>query len=308
MLHTPRVPAATWLACLAVTATFTAPARAQQDFSTVEIKTIPVADSVYMLVGSGGNIAVSVGEDGVLMVDDQYAPLTDKIKAAIAALTAQPVKFVLNTHWHFDHTGGNENFSNSGAYLVAHENVRNRMRVDQRIEALDINVPAAPPAALPIITFSDETTFYWNGDRIHVFHVAPAHTDGDAVVHWINRDVIHTGDIVNTAGYPFIDTSAGGSIDGMIDAADAIIAMAGSNTKIIPGHGELSTVNDVIEYRNMLSLIRDRIRIMIADGMSLSEITRARPAHELAAKVGPGAGRLTTDGWVAVVYESMTRR
>ena len=272
----------------------------------VEIQTVPVADGVYMLIGAGGNIGLSVGEDGAFIVDDQFAPLTDKINAAIAAVTEREVRFVINTHWHADHTGGNENYGEAGALIVAHENVRERMMVEQYLEAFNSRTPPAPPAALPVLTFNDEVNFFWNGDNIHVFHVDPAHTDGDSFVHWVGANVVHTGDVFRTSntGYPFIDTSTGGRIDGIIAGANTIISMSSSATKIIPGHGELTDVNAVIQYRDMLSAVRDRVRLMIADGMTRDQIIRAKPTRDF----DPiwGGGTLQPDQWVGIVYDSMT--
>ncbi len=283
----------------------TMPAAAQRDFSSVEIETIRVADGVYMLVGSGGNIGLSIGEDGPFVVDDQFAPLTEKINAAITALTDQPVRFVVNTHWHPDHTGGNENYGTAGATIVAHEKVRERLTTEHYIAAFDMRSPAAPAAALPVITFNDEANFYFNGDRVHVFHVDPAHTDGDAIVHWVEANVMHTGDLFRTTstGYPFIDTGTGGRIDGVIAAANIIIRLANSETKIVPGHGELATVDDVVAYRNMLTTVRDRVRLMIADGLSKDQIVRAKPNGDLDAIWG---GNMAPDQWVGIVYDSMT--
>ncbi len=272
----------------------------------VEIQTVPVTSGIYMLVGRGGNIGLSVGDDGAFIVDDQFAPLTEKINAAIAAVTEHPVKFVVNTHWHADHTGGNENFGTAGALIVAHENVRERMTVEQFLEAFDSRVPPAPPSALPVLTFTDEVNFYWNGDHIHVFHVDPAHTDGDSFVHWVAANVIHTGDVFRTTstGYPFIDTSTGGRIDGVIAGVDRVIRMSNSQTKIIPGHGELTDVNAVIQYRDMLTTVRDRVRLMIADGWTRSQVIRAKPTREFDATWG--GGTLQPDQWVGIVYDSMT--
>jgi len=281
------------------------PVHARQGLEDVEIQTIPVADGIYMLAGQGGNIGLSVGEDGAFVVDDQFAPLTEKINAAIAALTDQPVQFVVNTHWHPDHTGGNENYGTAGATIVAHENVRARMTEEQYIPAFDMRSPPAPAVALPVITFSDEANFYFNGDRVHVFHVDPAHTDGDAIVHWVEANVLHAGDLLRTpsAGYPFIDTGTGGRIEGVIAAANIIIRMANSETKIIPGHGEVATVDDVVAYRDMLTTVRDRMRLMIADGLSKDQIIRAKPTREFDAA---WTGTMPVDQWVGIVYDSMT--
>lgn len=197
------------LALLALLALAASPALAQRDFSKVEIRTTRLTDSTYMLTGSGGNIGLSVGEDAVFLVDDQYAPLTERIKAAIAKITAKPVRFVLNTHWHGDHVGGNENFAGAGAILVAHENVRQRMGAEQFVEFHRTRVPPSPGAALPVVTFTDGVTFHLNGDEIRAVHVPRAHTDGDAIVHFLKNDVIHAGDVFWNGMYPFIDASSG---------------------------------------------------------------------------------------------------
>ncbi|MCP4249053.1 MAG: MBL fold metallo-hydrolase, partial [bacterium] len=212
----------------------TAPAGAQ-DLEDVEIETTKVAENLYMLVGAGGNIGLSVGPDGAFLIDDQFAPLTEKITAAIKAVTEAPIRFVVNTHWHFDHTGGNENLGKAGAVIVAHENVRRRMSTEQFIAAFDRRVPASPPGALPVITFADAVTFHLNGDELHVFHVAPAHTDGDSIVHFRKANVLHLGDTFFDGMYPFIDVSAGGSIAGMIEAVDRALKLCDDKTKIIPG-------------------------------------------------------------------------
>ncbi len=281
------------------------PAHARQGMEDVEIQTIPVTDGIYMLVGQGGNIGLAVGEDGAFIVDDQFAPLTEKINAAIAAVTDQPVQFVVNTHWHPDHTGGNENYGTAGATIVAHTNVRERLTEEQYIPAFDMRSSPAPAAALPTITFSDEANFYFNGDRVHVFHVDPAHTDGDAIVHWVEANVMHAGDLLRTpsAGYPFIDTGTGGRIEGVIAAANTMIRMANSETKIIPGHGVVATVDDVIAYRDMLTAVRDRVRLMIADELSRDQVIRAKPTRDFDAV---WQATMAPDQWVGIVYDSMT--
>lgn len=281
------------------------PIQAQQDMQDVQIQTVKVADGVYMLMGRGGNMGLSVGDDGAFLVDDQYAPLTDKIKAAIAAVTDRPIEFVVNTHWHGDHTGGNENLGEAGVIIVAHENVRRRMSVDQFQEAFGRATPAAPDAALPVITFTDAVTFYWNDDELHVFHVNPAHTDGDVIIHFVQANVVHMGDTYFNGLYPFIDVSSGGSIDGTIAAVDQVLAFVRTDTKIIPGHGPLSDVAALRGYRNMLAGVRDRIQQLISQGSSRDEVIAAKPTRDLDDKWG--GGFMQPDQWVGIVYDSMTK-
>jgi cyclase len=275
------------LAVLAA-ASLAKPTLAQQDFSKVEIKTTRLSATTYMMEGSGGNLGLSIGEDAVFLIDDQFAPLSDKISAAIAKITSKPVKFIVNTHWHFDHTGGNENFGNAGAILVAHENVRKRMNSEQFIEFLRTNVAPAPKAALPVVTFAGTITFHLNGDEMRVTHVPRAHTDGDAIVHFLASDVIHMGDTYFNGFYPFIDTSSGGTVEGVIAACDQALAFAGDKTKIIPGHGPLSNKAELKVYRDMLATVSGRIKKMIADGKKLEEITAANVTADFDEKWGKG--------------------
>ena len=276
--------ARTWIAASLLAAL---PAAAQ-DFSKVEIKTTKLGDTTYMMEGAGGNLGLSIGEDAVFVIDDQFAPLSEKITAAIAKLTAKPVRFILNTHWHFDHTGGNENFARAGAIVVAHENVRNRMSAGQLIEFLKMTEPPAPRGALPVVTFAGSVTFHLNGDEMRVIHVPRAHTDGDAIVHFARSDVIHMGDVYFNGMYPFIDTSSGGTIDGTIAACDRVIALARDSTRIIPGHGPLSNRTELKAYRDMLAAARERIGKLVADGRKVEEIVAAKPMADFDAKLGNG--------------------
>lgn len=247
----------------------------ERDFSKVTIKTTKVAEGIYMLEGAGGNIGVSVGDDGVIVIDDQFAPLSPKIQAAITAITKKPIKFVINTHWHGDHTGGNENMANAGAVLVAHDNVRKRLSAGQFMEAMKTQVPPAPAKALPVVTFSTDTTLHFNGEDIHIMYVGPAHTDGDSIVVFPKAKVIHMGDTFMTVSYPFVDLGSGGNFDGYIAVADKVTAMADDSFKIIPGHGALSVKADLKGWSDMLKAIRARVKKAADAGKNLEAIQKA---------------------------------
>lgn len=276
----------------------------QQDFSDVQITREKVADGVWMLVGAGGNLGLSAGEDGAFLIDDQFAPLTEKIRASVAEVTDQPIRFLLNTHWHYDHTGGNENFGEAGVLIVAHDNVRERMSVDQFIEAFDREIPASPEAALPVVTFNDEVTFHLNGDTIRAFHVPPAHTDGDSIIHFQEADVVHMGDVFFNGGYPFIDLSSGGSVDGVLAAVNRVLAMTDADTRFIPGHGPLGSRQDLVAYRDMLQEVRARVAALVAEGKSLGEVQTAKPTEDLDETWG--GGFIDGEGIVGIVYGSLT--
>ena len=250
------------------------------DWDTIEIKTLDLGHGIYMLEGFGGNMGISIGEDGVFLIDDQYAPLTPKIIAAIKKLSDQPVRFVINTHWHGDHTGGNENLGKQGTLIVAHDNARTLLALARMDEALNKKI-APPPESLPVITFNSSMTFHLNGETIHVFHIESAHTDGDVVVHFLEADVVHTGDAYFHGFYPFIDVEHGGSIDGMIAFYDQLIALAGPDTRIIPGHGPVATRDDVRVYQTMLQTVRKRVAEAIANGQSLEDLVAAEPLADL---------------------------
>ena len=246
---------------------FATPAAAQRDFSNIEIETTKVADGLYMLVGAGGNIGLSVGDDGAFVIDDQFAPLNDKIMAAIKDVTDKPVEFVLNTHFHGDHTGGNEAFGKAGAHIVAHDNVRKRLDADERVAEV----------ALPVITFSKTITFYRNGQKIYVFHPKNAHTDGDSLVYFPDLNAFHLGDVMFKDNYPFIDVDSGGSINGAIAALKKVYKIADDDTKIIPGHGSLSTRADVKTLYELLESVISRIQPLIDEGLDEDAVVAKDP-------------------------------
>lgn len=248
-----------------------------QDFADVEVRTVPLRGSVYALFGAGGNIAVSVGPDGILMVDDQYAPLADRIRAAIGKLRRGEVDYVINTHWHGDHVGGNEIFGGRGAMILAHENVWRRMSTEQTMTVFDRTVPAAPEVALPVITHDDGMTLRFNGHTIRVHATAPSHTDGDSLVHFVEANIVHMGDTFVTNGLPFLDLGSGGSIDGLIDTIRKGIAITDATSIVVPGHGPISDRNGLIGYHEMLVTIRARIAAGIERGLGLEAILATEP-------------------------------
>lgn len=275
----------------------------------VQIRAQQLSDGVYVLFGQGGNIGVSIGEDGVFLVDDQFAPLTDRILAAIAELTDEPVRFVFNTHWHGDHTGGNENLGEAGALIVAHENVRERMSTDQVLERIGRPVsttPASPEGALPVVTFTRDVSFHLNGDELHAFHVSNAHTDGDAIVRFVAANVVHMGDTYFKDRFPFIDTATGGSIDGLIAAAGAALAHMDADTQVIPGHGEVSNRRELSDYRDALRSMRNAVAELMQQGLSLEEIQARRPIREQAEAWGQNEAQ--EQGFVATIHHGLGGR
>ncbi len=278
---------------------------AGQNMRDVSIKSIRITDSVYMLTGRGGNIGLSVGEDGVFLIDDQFAPLTDKILAAVAELTDDPIQFVVNTHWHPDHTGGNENLGEAGAIIVAHENVRKRMSTEQFIAAFNNRSPPSPAEALPVITFTDSITFHYNGDELRVAHMEPAHTDGDSVIFFRKANVVHMGDTYFNGMYPFIDVGSGGSIDGMIEAARRVLGQVNDRTKIIPGHGALSDTPGLLAYVEMLETVRGLVQKLVDEGNSRENVVAARPTRDFDTQWG--GGFLEPDKWVGIVYDGTVK-
>jgi cyclase len=293
------------IAVLCAAALFAAPVRAQDDMSKVEIQTEKLADHVYMMTGSGGNLGVSVGEDGVFLIDSQFAALTPKIQAAIAKLSDKPVRFVLNTHWHFDHTGGNENLGKAGAVIIAQENVRKRMSSEGFIAFLGMKTKPSPTIALPIVTFTRDVGFHLNGEDIRASHAPNAHTDGDTVVQFTKSNVVHMGDTFFNGLYPFIDTSSGGSVAGVLAAADRALKTVSDSTKIIPGHGPLASKADLKAYREMLASVSGRITAQIKQGKKLEEVQASKPTAQFDAKWGKGF--LPPDKFVEMLYGNLKK-
>ena len=267
------------LICVFLLATSTVYAD-DKEFDDVEIKTHKITDSIYMLEGKGGNIGVCAGEDGVFVIDDEFAPLTVKISKAIAKISNGPVRFVINTHYHHDHTGGNENFGRLGAAIISHDNSRKHIEADQFKIMADQGIEKFPVKSLPIITFSDSMTFYYNGDTINVFHVDNAHTDGDIIIHFKNADVFHMGDVFVRYGFPYIDIAHGGNINGMIHALEQVAVLADDKSVFIPGHGDIASKKDVIDFKNWLVNLRDAVKKEMDQGKSKEEIIALNPVKQ----------------------------
>ncbi len=288
---------------LSVSAAGIMPALAQQDFSKVEIKTIKLSDTLYMLMGEGGNIGVSAGTDGVYLIDDQYAPLSEKITAAVKAISDKPIKYVINTHWHGDHTGGNENFGKAGATIIAHETVRARMEKGGELAAFKMVVPPAATGALPVITFSDKAALHLNGQTANIVHMEPGHTDGDSIIHWPDANIIHMGDDFVNGMFPFIDLSSGGALIGIIKAAETVLAMSDDKTQIIPGHGPLAAKADLARFHAMLVTVRERVTAAKAAGKTAEEWAASKPFADLDADWGQGF--IKTDMFAQIVFNAI---
>jgi cyclase len=291
----------TAISAIALSLCLAAPVAAQQDFSKVEIKAQQLAPGVAVLFGAGGNIGVSYGEDGTILIDDQFAPLTDKIQKAVADLGATPVKFLVNTHWHFDHSGGNENLGKAGAVIMAHDNVRVRMAAGATV-AGNVTPPAAK-AALPVITYTEGLKLHLNGEEVRVIHVPAAHTDGDSFVYWTKSNVIHMGDLfMFGVSFPFVDGGSGGNVRGYVVAADKALAIANDQTKIIPGHGAMATKADLQNHRNMIAAVIAKVEAGIKAGQTLDQIKASKPAEGFGVKPD---GFITADAFVATVYSQL---
>ncbi|MGE4542945.1 MAG: MBL fold metallo-hydrolase [Pedobacter sp.] len=267
------------------------------------ISTVPVTGNIYMLTGEGGNIGLFIGEDGTFLIDDQYAPLTEKIVAAIKSAGGEEPKFLINTHYHADHTGGNEHLGHSGSLIFSHDNVRERLRTGSYLAPFKMKSAAATPEGLPVVTFSTDLNFHLNGETVHAIHVPHAHTDGDSFIHFKSANVIHTGDIFFNGFYPFIDVSHGGSVKGMIKAVEQLLSLANDQTRIIPGHGPLAGKAQLANYHQMLKTAYDRLKNLQMAGKTVQEAVAAKPLADLEETWGHGL--FTGDRWIELVYSGV---
>ena len=274
--------------------------QAQED---VKIGVIPVTDNIYMLSGQGGNIGVFLGDDGTFVIDDQFAPLTEKILAAIKSVGGDTPRFLINTHFHGDHTGGNENLGMAGTLIVSHDNVRQRLVNGSFIEAFGMNAPPANKLALPVLTFSEDMHFHINNDSVNALYVPGAHTDGDSIIHFKKANVVHAGDVFFNGFYPFIDAANGGSLRGTIAAADAILALTDSKSKIIPGHGPLADKKQLQAYRDMLATAYTRLLKLKNEGASVEDAIIHDPLADLESQWGGGIFK--GEKWISIIYPAV---
>jgi cyclase len=283
---------------------FAVTASTQTDFSKVQMKATKVAGNVYMLEGSGGNIGVSVGDDGLLIVDDQFAPLADKIRAALKGIADKKLHFILNTHWHGDHTGGNVAFGPE-ATIIAHDNVRKRLATEQKSTVFNTTTPPSPKEALPVITFDQTLTVHFNGEDIRAIHYPHGHTDGDSVIFFSASNVVHLGDDFFAGRFPFVDLESGGSVEGLVKNVGELITKIPPDAKLIPGHGPISTLDDLKSYHRMLQQTTEIVRGKIKAGKTLDQIK----TEGLPAEWAPwGTGFIKTDRWVETIYKSLTAK
>lgn len=278
--------------------------RQQPDWSKVQIKSTKIAGNVYVLEGAGGNIGVSVGTDGILIVDDQFAPLADKIRASLKTLGQGKLRFILNTHWHGDHTGGNAAFGQETT-IVAHDNVRKRMSTEQRSVFFNSTTPASPKEALPVITFDQSLTVHFNGEEIRAIHFPNGHTDGDSVIFFTASNVVHLGDDFFSGSFPFVDLDSGGSVEGLTKNVGELITKIPAGAKLIPGHGPISTIDDLKAYHRMLVETTTIVRDKIAVGKTLAQIKSEGLPPEWNSW---GTGFIKTDQWLELVYRSLTAK
>ena len=270
---------------------------AQQNFDKVEIKATHVAGNVHLLEGAGGNIGVSVGSDGVLMVDNQFLPLADKIEAAVKKLHPDPLKFMLNTHWHGDHAGGNPHFGKKGI-IVAHKNVRVRLGNASK---------PAPPEALPVVTVNDTAAIHFNGEEIRLWHVGPGHTDGDVIIHFTKSGVIHMGDQFVNPRFPFVDFASGGDVEGYLKTVANVLAQCDENTKIIPGHGPLATKADLQKFHDMIAATSGFVKKAIAAGKTLEAI-KGDAEWQKWKEFGAAGSFINTSRWIDALYNGLSKK
>ena len=276
-------------------------ASAQQ--KAVEFTSFQLSDTVYMLSGRGGNVGISTGEDGVYIIDDQVKPVTDGLLKAIGKISNRPIRFVINTHYHGDHTGGNEAIGNTGSVIIAHDNIRKRMTTEQVSIFMGNTTPAYPKGALPVVTFNDRMSLHLNGETTTAYYVANGHTDGDSIIHFPNSNVIHMGDMYFNGLYPYVDLDAGGSIQGMVRAADLALSMTDESTRVIPGHGPLAMTEDLKVYRDFLIKASVNVQELIDKDMSLEQIIAAKPTQEWDESLGKAW--ITPAQFVTFIYNSL---
>ncbi len=264
---------------------------------------VPVTEQIYMIAGEGGNIGFNIGRDGTFLIDDQFAPLTEKIVAAIKSVGGDYPKFLINTHYHGDHTGGNEKLGKSGALIFSHDNVRDRLSMGSFIEAFKMKRASVAREGLPVVTFSKDISFHLNGETIRALHVPNAHTDGDSFIYFKEANVIHAGDFFFNGFYPFIDVSHGGSLKGMIKAVDKVLSLADDSTKIIAGHGPIGNKEQLTNYRQMLEIAYGRLRKLKAEGNTAQEAVAAKPLADLEATWGDGLFK--SDRWIELIYSGV---
>jgi cyclase len=293
-MRTPHVIPALLLACCISNA------GAQNiDFAATQIQTVKIADGLYVLMGGAaqGNILVSTGNNGIFLVDSMYAPMHQKIMDALAKISNQPIRFLVNTHLHGDHTAGNEAMAKLGAVIISQENMRTRLAAQ----------PKTPPAALPVITYTDNLTLHFNGEEIYIYHPAPAHTDGDSIIYFRHANVMHVGDVPSSLRYPNIGVNDGGSVDGMIAAAQQVMTIANENTKIIPGHlGPVVGFKEIQQQLVMFTAVRDRISSAIRAGKTLEQVVASKPTADF--DQGRMGGAITPDRFVTLVYTDLARQ
>ena len=278
-------------------------AGAAQDTPEPELRIHKLGDNLHVLFGRGGNVGVFSGPDGVYLIDDKYAPMSAQVRAAVNKLSNQPIRFVFNTHWHADHTGGNESLGAGGSIIVAHDNVRKRLSNEQFIAAFQRKVEPSPDQALPLVTFDRGLTLHLNGDSVHSIHVPHAHTDGDSLVHFQKANVLHMGDTFFNGLYPFIDLSSGGSIDGVLAALERALEISDENTVIVPGHGPITDRKGLIAYHTMLTTLRSRVGAQLAQGKSIDAIVASAPTQDFDATWG--GGFITPEAMTRSIAESL---